>query len=96
MNASASVSLNQYLKNQWDGITADANARRLGAIEGQNGHVLARRMKQRGASWTERGARHLARLSAARANGALDRYVRPPGGVAKGRWGPRPGCLSRA
>ncbi|MFS8639616.1 MAG: ISLre2 family transposase [Symbiobacteriaceae bacterium] len=69
--------LAQYLQNQWDGIVADRNARRLGAIEAENYHVLARRMKRRGASWSERGARHLARLLAARANDELDRYARP-------------------
>lgn len=69
--------LKQYMKNHWDGIVADANVRRLGAIEGQNYHVLARRMKRRGASWSEGGARHLARLLAARANGELERYARP-------------------
>lgn len=34
-------------------------------------------MKRRGAAWSERGARHLARLLAARVNGELDRYARP-------------------
>ncbi|HEY8416256.1 MAG TPA: hypothetical protein VIK99_10860 [Thermaerobacter sp.] len=42
--------LKQYLKNHWEGIVADPEARRLGAIEGENDHVLARRMKRRGAS----------------------------------------------
>src|SRR5690606_28169408 len=64
-----------YLENQWEGIVADPAARRLGAMEAQNYHVLARRMKRRGAAWSERGARHLARLLAARANGELDRYA---------------------
>ncbi|HEY8416429.1 MAG TPA: ISLre2 family transposase [Limnochordales bacterium] len=67
--------LAQYLENQWDGIVADSEARRLGAIEAQNYHVLARRMKRRGAAWSEPGARHLARLLAARANQELDRYT---------------------
>ncbi|QIA26639.1 hypothetical protein DYI95_003055 [Thermaerobacter sp. PB12/4term] len=69
--------LKRYLKNQWNGIVTHPDGRRLGTIEGHNYHVVARRMKRRGASWNEDGARHLGRLLAARANGELDRYARP-------------------
>jgi len=70
--------LKQYLENQWAGIVADPEARRLGAIEAQNYHVLARRMKRRGAAWSRRGANHMARLLAARANGELGRFAARP------------------
>ncbi|WP_460038723.1 ISLre2 family transposase [Thermaerobacter litoralis] len=86
--------LKQYLKNHWDGIVANPEARRLGAIEAENYHVLARRMKRRGAAWSERGARHLARLLAARANNELDRFTRPAWRRRHG--GPAPSAPQRA
>lgn len=67
--------LMQYLERQWDGIAADPEARRLGAIEAENSHVLAKRMKRRGAAWSAKGAHHMGRLRAAQANGELERYA---------------------
>jgi hypothetical protein len=67
--------LMRYLEGQWDGIMADAGARRLGAIEAENYHVLAKRMKRRGAAWSVKGAHHMGRLRAAQANGELERYA---------------------
>jgi len=54
--------LRGYLREHWDGIVASGEAPRLGAIEAEVFHVLARRMKRHGARWSERGADHLARL----------------------------------
>ncbi|WPD18972.1 ISLre2 family transposase [Thermaerobacter composti] len=54
--------LRGYLREHWDGIVASGEAPRLGAIEAEVFHVLARRMKRHGACWSERGADHLARL----------------------------------
>ncbi|PZN07168.1 MAG: ISLre2 family transposase [Bacillota bacterium] len=54
--------LRGYLRENWDGIVASGEAPRLGAIEGEVFHVLARRMKRQGARWSARGADHLARL----------------------------------
>lgn len=76
--------LTQYLERQWDGIVADGEARRLGAIEAENYHVLAKWMKRRGAAWSAKGAHHMGRLRAAQANGELERYasVRGCGGAS--------------
>jgi hypothetical protein len=68
-----------YLRANWAGIVGHPEARRLGAIEGQVYHVVARRMKRRGARWSGRGADHLARLLAARTNGELERFLRREG-----------------
>ncbi|MGE5483580.1 MAG: hypothetical protein ACM3X4_01025 [Ignavibacteriales bacterium] len=48
---------------------------RLGAIEGQVRHTIARRMKRINARWTPDGTDRMARLLAARANGELGRYA---------------------
>lgn len=63
------------LQGQWAGIVAAPEARRLGAIEAENYHVLARRMKRRGAAWSVRGAHPMGRLRAAQANGELAQYA---------------------
>ncbi|WPD19814.1 hypothetical protein [Thermaerobacter composti] len=49
------------LREHGDGIVASGDAPRLGAIEAEVFHVLARRMKRYGARWSERGADPLAR-----------------------------------
>jgi Uncharacterised protein family (UPF0236) len=46
-------------------------ARALGTQEGTNAHLLARRMKRRGCSWTVPGARAMAKARELVANGAL-------------------------
>jgi len=67
--------LKQYLIDNWEGISALPEEERLGTIEGQVRHTLARRMKRIGARWTPRGADHMARLLAARVNGELGVYA---------------------
>ncbi|BDG58947.1 ISLre2 family transposase [Caldinitratiruptor microaerophilus] len=63
--------LRKYLQENWDGICRSGAADSLGTIEGQVFHHVARRMKRHGAQWSDRGADHLVRLLAARANGEL-------------------------
>lgn len=63
--------LRKYLQENWDGICRSGAADSLGTIEGQVFHHVARRMKRHGAQWSEKGADHLVRLLAARANGEL-------------------------
>ncbi|APC08916.1 ISLre2 family transposase [Neomoorella thermoacetica] len=70
------IKLRHYLKNNWEGICQTKATERLGAIEGQVFHHIARRMKRHGARWSNKGADHLARLLAARANGELKEAVR--------------------
>ncbi len=70
------AALRRYLQCNWEGICATEARERLGAIEGQVFHHLARRMKRQGARWSDAGADHLARLLAARANGELQAAVR--------------------
>jgi len=67
--------LRQYLEANWEGIRTSEEAERLGAIEGQVFHQVARRMKRHGARWSSAGADHLARLLAARANGELSEFT---------------------
>ena len=87
--------LMQYLERQWDGIVADPEWRRLGAVEAENYHVLAKRMKRRGAAWSAKGAHHMGRLRAAQANGELERYASPAWVRRRELFGalPRPGIL---
>lgn len=47
------------------GTTPDVDAddaRALGAMEGNNAHLIADRMKGKGRSWSRRGARHMAKV----------------------------------
>ncbi|NLU49556.1 MAG: ISLre2 family transposase [Syntrophomonadaceae bacterium] len=64
-----------YLMNNWEGITNLPAEERLGTIEGQVRHTIARRMKRIGARWTPVGTDHMARLLAARSNNELNRYA---------------------
>jgi len=66
-----------YLRENWEGICSSGVGERLGAIEGQVFHHVGRRMKRHGARWSDRGADHLVRLLAARANGELGRALGP-------------------
>lgn len=68
--------LRRYLQGNWEGICQKKVAERLGTIEGQVFHHVARRMKRHGARWSNTGADHLARLLAARANGELSEVAR--------------------
>jgi hypothetical protein len=67
--------LARYLMSNWDGIAALPEEERLGAVEGEVRHIIARRMKRIGARWTIRGGDHMARLLAHRANRELARYA---------------------
>ena len=52
-------------------------------MEGTNAHLLARRMKRRGMSWTVRGARAMAKARELVTNGALaPRCLAPATGAA--------------
>jgi len=61
----------QYLNNNWEGICCSKAGVKLGTIEGQVFHHIARRMKRHGARWSNKGADHLSRLLAKKANGEL-------------------------
>ncbi len=67
--------LAHYLMENWDGISRLPEEERLGAIEGQIRHTLARRMKRIGARWTPEGADRMGRLLAAKANNELSKYL---------------------
>lgn len=67
--------LKNYLVDNWSGIAQLPEEERLGAIEGQVRHTIARRMKRIGARWTLEGADRMGRLLAAKANGELARYA---------------------
>jgi hypothetical protein len=74
--------LAHYLMDNWQGISNLPEGERLGAIEGQVRHTLARRMKRIGARWTPEGADRMGRLLAAKANDELSKYVcRTPGAL---------------
>jgi hypothetical protein len=64
-----------YLKDNWEGIVNSPGAERLGTIEGQIQHNVARRMKRRGARWSESGADRMVRILAEKANGKLEEYA---------------------
>jgi len=70
------VQLRRYLRTNWEGIRELGVPVRLGAIEGQVFHHIARRMKRHGARWSVEGAGRLARLLASRANGELAEVVK--------------------
>lgn len=67
--------LKKYLLNNWSGIAKLPEEERLGTIEGQVRHTIARRMKNIGGGWSPKGANRMARLLAARANEELGHYV---------------------
>ncbi len=67
--------LKRYLMDNWSGISNLPEDERLGAIEGQVRHTIARRMKRIGARWTVEGGDRMGRLLAAKANDELTRYV---------------------
>ncbi len=67
--------LKEYLLANWQGIAALPEGDRLGAIEGQVRHTIARRTKRIGARWSPAGAERMGRLLAVRANDELDRYA---------------------
>ncbi|MGB9763692.1 MAG: ISLre2 family transposase, partial [Minisyncoccia bacterium] len=68
----------QYLQENWAGVINSPGVQRLGSIEGQIQHNIARRMKRLGARWTTSGGDRMARVLAAKANGELEHYI--------GRW----------
>lgn len=68
--------LKKYINNNWEGICYSSLGVRLGTIEGQAFHHIARRMKRHGARWSKRGADHLSRLLAKKANGELEGSLR--------------------
>jgi len=69
------LALRDYLLANWDGLKALPEEDRLGAIEGQVRHTIARRMKRIGARWTPQGADRMARLLAAKSNNELSRHL---------------------
>ena len=69
------LALGDYLLANWDGLKALPEEDRLGAIEGQVRHTIARRMKRIGARWTPEGADRMARLLAAKSNDELLRHL---------------------
>lgn len=69
------LKLLRYFEENWSGIVSSPGARRLGTIEGQIQHNIARRMKHRGAAWTISGGDRMARVLAARANKNLENYT---------------------
>ena len=66
--------LRNYILGNWTGISDLPKEERLGVIEGQVRHTIARRMKNIGGGWSSRGTDHMARLLAAKANNELSRY----------------------
>lgn len=56
--------------------------RGMGAMEGNNAQLIARRMKHRGASWTIEGADNMARLLALKTSGDLGDWLAEPGRLA--------------
>ena len=69
------VKLLKYLAENWEGIKGSEGTERLGAIEGQVQHNIARRMKRLGARWTEEGGDRMSRILSEKANGRLEDYT---------------------
>lgn len=67
--------LRRYLLDNWSGISQLPAEERLGTVEGQIRHTIARRMKRIGARWSPAGTDNMARLLAAQANHELGRYA---------------------
>jgi PAS domain S-box-containing protein len=68
------ANLQKYILNNWEGISNLPKEDRLGVIEGQVRHTIARRMKGIGGGWSSTGTDHMARLLAAKANNELVKY----------------------
>jgi len=68
--------LTTYLLNNWEGISNLPKEEKLGAIEGQVRHTIARRMKRIGARWSPQGTEHMAKLLAANVNKELENYAK--------------------
>lgn len=69
------LDLQKYILDNWEGISKLPKEDRLGVIEGQVRHTIARRMKNIGGGWSSAGTDHMARLLAAKANNELPRYL---------------------
>jgi len=69
------TTLLDYLTENWEGIAALREGERLGAIEGQIQHNVARRMKRLGARWSISSGDRIARILAEKANGELEKYI---------------------
>ncbi|AEM78241.1 UPF0236 family transposase-like protein [Thermoanaerobacter wiegelii] len=65
----------KYLLDNWGGIVNSPGTERLGAIEGQIQHNIARRMKRLGCRWTIEGGDRMSRVLAEKANGELENYT---------------------
>ncbi len=57
---------------------APADARGLGAMEGNLAHLIADRMKDKGRSWSRRGAIHMAKVREQVVNGTLSHWWQKP------------------
>lgn len=65
-NDEKACALKRYIDNNSDIINMRAS---LGAIEGENAHIISDRMEAWGCAWSVSGADSMARMRAARANG---------------------------
>jgi len=65
----------QYLEENWAGIVTSPGAKRVGTIEGQIQHNVAKQMKRLGARWTISRGDQMARILAAKANGKHRNYT---------------------
>ena len=83
-------------RTQVDSAAIPPDARALGTQEGTNAHLLARRMKHRGMSWTLSGAQAMAKARELVTNRTLAPWCLAPAGAADARPPPpgRPGRLT--
>lgn len=77
--------LQNYILGNWTGISDLPKEERLGVIEGQVRHTIARRMKNIGGGWSSTGTDHMARLLAAKANNEISKYSGSSGGFERER-----------
>lgn len=77
--------LQNYILGNWTGISNLPKEERLGVIEGQVRHTIARRMKNIGGGWSSTGTDHMARLLAAKANNEISKYSGSSGGFERER-----------
>lgn len=77
--------LQHYIFDNWGGISNLPKEDRLGVIEGQVRHTIARRMKCIGGGWSPTGTDHMARLLAAKANKELFKYSGVTGSFKRGQ-----------